>query len=111
VRPGALDVLVVTGNVRPDAPTNVQEDLTVDDGGTVTLTWDVPTDPDGSIRYYRIYRDDNTSYTVRYGGTGSGAQNAWTDRDGSPGAHRYWVTAVDNHLAESDFAPTAGFAP
>ena len=30
-----------------------------------------------------IYRDDNTSYTERYGGTGSGSQNAWTDRDRS----------------------------
>jgi prepilin-type N-terminal cleavage/methylation domain-containing protein len=109
--PALSDTLLVTDNVRPDAPTNVGEDLVVDDGGTVTLTWDVPTDPDGTIRYYRIYRDDNTVYTKRYGGTGSGAQNAWTDRDGVPGQHRYWVTAVDDHLAESDFAPPVGFVP
>jgi prepilin-type N-terminal cleavage/methylation domain-containing protein len=110
-RPASANTLSVGANVRPNAPTGVREDLLVDDGGTVTLAWNVPTDPDGQIRYYRIYRDDNTVYTARYGGTGSGSQSAWTDRDGVPGAHRYWVTAVDDHLAESDFAPAAGFAP
>ena len=62
-------------NARPDAPTNVHVDLVVDDGGKVTLGWDIPLDPDGTIRYYRIYRNDNTKYTVRYSGTGSGSQN------------------------------------
>ncbi len=110
-RPASADTLPVSANERPGAPMNVREDLAADDGGTVTLTWDVPVDLDGQIRYYRIYRDDNTAYTARYGGTGSGSQNAWTDRDGAPGAHRYWVTAVDDHLAESGFAPEPGFVP
>jgi len=110
-RPAFSDTLLVTDNQRPDAPTNVREDLTVDDGGALTLTWDTPNDPDGSIRYYRIYRDGNTSRSTRVGRTGSATQNAWSDRDALAGSHTYWVTAVDDHMAESDFAPTGGFTP
>jgi Tfp pilus assembly protein PilV len=103
--------LVSGANVRPDAPTNVVEDTVVDDGGMVTIRWDAPVDPDGSVAFYRIYRDDQSAWTVRYGNTDSGASVLFTDGDGAPGAHRYWITAVDNELAESDFAPAGGFVP
>jgi prepilin-type N-terminal cleavage/methylation domain-containing protein len=103
--------LPVSGSLQPDPPTNVREDLSADDGGAVTLTWDIPNSGSG-IRYYRIYRDGKTSRTMRVGRTGSGTQNAWSDRDAPPGSHTYWVTSVDDStLAESDFAPPGGFTP
>jgi hypothetical protein len=110
--PVLTGVQLVSGtNVRPDAPANVVEDTVVDDGGMVTIRWDAPVDPDGSVAFYRIYRDDQSAWTVRYGNTDSGASVLFTDGDGAPGAHRYWITAVDNELAESEFAPAGGFVP
>ncbi|NLT07745.1 MAG: prepilin-type N-terminal cleavage/methylation domain-containing protein [Solirubrobacterales bacterium] len=79
--------------------------------GTAALSWPPVTDPDGdAIRYYRVYR----------GGTGYGDRLdvlfpvvddlgqpvtplVFVDNSGAPGA-QYWVTAVDEHFAES--APT-----
>jgi hypothetical protein len=110
-RPAAAGTLLVTANQRPDAPTNVREDLSVDDGGAITIKWNTSNDPDGTIRYYRIYRDDSSEPVDRVARTGSGSQDSWTDRDGATGMHRYWVTAVDEQLAESEIAPPDGFLP
>jgi hypothetical protein len=70
----------------------------------VTLRWPAATDADG-IRYYRIYRD-GLAYADRYDRTGSGAQLTYTDTGAGAGGHTYYVTAVDERLAES--APTDG---
>jgi fibronectin type 3 domain-containing protein len=70
------------------------------------LSWPAATDSDGSIRYYRIYRDDRSSYTKRIDRTGTGADLSWTDDTAGAADRAYWVTAVDDRLAESDFAPS-----
>ena len=105
----STDIALVGSNTPPDAP--VMKDATIDGSGTITLHWDAPTDPDGTVAFYRIYRDDKSAWTVRYGSTDSGSAVAFTDGDSAQGLHRYWVTAVDNNLAESDPAPTGGYVP
>lgn len=106
--PPLTETRAVADNVRPDPP--VMQDATID-SGAITLHWDAPTDPDGTVAFYRIYRDDKSTWTVRYGSTDSGTSLAFTDGDSAQGVHRYWVTAVDNELAESDFAPIGGYVP
>ena len=96
-------------NIAPDAPASVS--ATALPGGGVKLTWPAATDSDGTIRYYRIYRDDNTTLTARIDRTDTGAVLEWNDDAATASAHRYWVTAVDDHLAESAFAPTGGVKP
>ena len=88
----------------PAPPTGITLERNAD--GT-TLRWTVPAD--GDVRYYRVYRDDKSSYTVRLDRTGSGADTALTDPNAtsSDPAHCYWLTAVDNDLAESSLAPSA----
>jgi prepilin-type N-terminal cleavage/methylation domain-containing protein len=90
----------------PGAPQNVTGVVTAD--GT-TLSWTAPADTD--VRYYRIYRDDNTSFTKRVDRTGTGSDTAITDPNATATGHTYWLTAVDNDLAESEMAPPGGISP
>lgn len=83
------------GNQAPQPPSNLTATF-VD--GAPTLTWTAATDPDGSIRFYRIYKD-GTSLGKRYDATGA-AGLTWSDKDES-GGHEYWVTAVDDKFNES----------
>lgn len=99
-----------TTNVAPLAPPTVT--ATALTGGGVELSWTAATDPDGTpIRYYRIYRDGTASYTARYDHTDAGTTLSWTDGSPNAAAHTYWVTAVDDHLAESPLAPNGGITP
>lgn len=102
---GTPSTVLDTGvlNLRPAAPATLTATRLT--GGGVTLSWPVALDADGSIRYYRIYRDDNSSYTQRVDRTGSGSTLTWTDDSAGAADHTYWVTAVDNKLAESPFTP------
>ncbi len=68
----------------------------IEDGQPV-LRWTAATDADGTIAFYRIYRD-GIALENRYGAT-SGPQLSFTDK-GATG-HTYWVTAVDDKFAES----------
>jgi fibronectin type 3 domain-containing protein len=79
------------------------------DANGTTLSWTAPADLD--VRYYRIYRDDNTSWTKRFDRTGAGTDLAITDPNATAAGHRYWLTAVDNDLAESPMAPPEGISP
>lgn len=102
-----------TGNLVPTTPANVSACLgglpgcTEPDGspasdGATVVRWDPASDPDGSIDFYRIYRDGNT-YADRYGiffPSGTDAL-AWTDPETPDGPHTYRVTAVDDELGES----------
>jgi Tfp pilus assembly protein PilV len=92
----ALKTISQSGNTPPTAPASLT--ASVIDGKPV-LTWTAASDPDGSIRLYRIYRDGVT-YADRYDLV-DGQQLSYTDKRGDAGAHRYWVTAVDNRFAES----------
>jgi len=73
--------------------------------GQPVLNWTAATDPDGTIGFYRVYRD-GTALDKRYGAT-SGPQLSFTDKGAS--GHQYWVTAVDDKFAES--APVGPVAP
>lgn len=107
-RPVLAATYAVGANTRPNAPATVSA---VRDATGTTLTWTAATDPDGSIRYYRVYRDDNSVVTGRIDRTSNGADLTLTDAEGAATSRRYWVTAVDDKLAESDFAPSGGIVP
>ena len=102
------------GNSLPTAPTNVtsctggQPGCNKSDGapapsGQIVVNWDPSTDSDGSVAFYRIYRD-GTSYADRWDdffpGSGS-AVLAWLEYAPGTTSHTYRVTAVDNIFGES----------
>ena len=85
------------------APTAISSALTCAKGsdGSSNLSWTQPAqpgDPDTGdhIAFDRIYRDG-----ARFDRTGLATDNTWTDPTPGPSTHRYWVTTVDTHLAES----------
>lgn len=106
--PALGGVYTLGTNQRPDPPASV---TAVRDADGTTLTWTTAGDPDGSIRYYRVYRDDNTVVTARIDRTSSDTDLTLSDAGGAATSRRYWVTAVDDKLAESDFAPPEGIMP
>jgi len=83
----------------PGAPTGLTATRT---DGTTTLRWTAPSD--GSVAFYRIYRDQ-LAYSARYDRTGSGNDLSYADGRTDGSQHQYWVTAVNSQLAES---PAAG---
>jgi prepilin-type N-terminal cleavage/methylation domain-containing protein len=75
-------------------------------GASSTLTWPRSTDPDAgdSVDFYWIYRDGQT-FAKRWDAADGGPTTVtWNDPDPSGGPHDYWVTAVDNHGAESNYS-------
>lgn len=94
-------VQVTQTNTPPSAPTNLQASTSA---GNTVLLWSAPSvpdpDPGDSIQFYRIYRDGST-YADRYDRTGSGSEVSYTDTATGGVSHTYWVTAVDEQLAES----------
>jgi prepilin-type N-terminal cleavage/methylation domain-containing protein len=100
------------GNAAPSTPANVntctggQTGCNAPDGspapsGQIVVRWDPSTDSDGTVAYYRVYRD-GTSYADRWDeffpGTGS---IAWLEYSPGTGSHTYRITAVDNLFGES----------
>ena len=77
--------------------------LTKDAQGNTVLRWDAPPVPDpdvgDGIALYRVYRD-GTAIENRHLTAGASELTA-TDTRMDGNRHSYWVTAVDNHLAES----------
>lgn len=96
-----------TGNTAPDPPGTLV--ATVADGQPV-LTWTAASDPDGTIQFYRIYRDNGSGFALadRYDATGN-ASLSYTDTRATSTNYRYWVTAVDNKFTES--APVGPVEP
>jgi prepilin-type N-terminal cleavage/methylation domain-containing protein len=101
------------GNSLPSVPTNItsciggQVDCNAPDGqpapsGQIVVRWDASTDSDGSIAFYRIYRD-GTAYTDRWDDffPAPGGLLAWLEYAPGTGSHTYRVTAVDDRLGES----------
>jgi prepilin-type N-terminal cleavage/methylation domain-containing protein len=102
------------GNNLPTAPANIslctggQPGCNKSDGnpapsGQIVVTWDPSTDSDGTVSFYRIYRD-GTAYTNRWddffpGSTGGSL--AWLEYAPGTGSHTYRVSAVDNLYGES----------
>jgi prepilin-type N-terminal cleavage/methylation domain-containing protein len=100
------DVLVVTnGDQPPYPPTNLAASRAAD--GTVTLTWKRPSpeDPDvgDSVAFYRIYRDGKALADRYARWFDSSSSVTWTDIATGGTTHTYWVTAVDEHYAESPY--------
>jgi prepilin-type N-terminal cleavage/methylation domain-containing protein len=102
----ASDPLVVTNTDQPPyAPTSLTASRGAD--GTVTLTWKRPSpqdpDPGDSVAFYRVYRDGQ-AMSDRYGRWfSSSASVTWQDAATGGTTHTYWVTAVDQHYAESPY--------
>jgi len=98
--------LVVGTPSRPDPPTVTG--AVRDPAAGTTITWTAPADAD--IRYYRLYRDGE-GLADRVDRTADGTGTSVIDLDGATSCHRYWITAVDEDLAESEPAPPGGIAP
>jgi len=86
---------VTTANSAPSAPGAV----TLMPGAQPTMTWTASID-DGSILFYRIYRDGN-AIADRYGKTSDGTTLSFIDKDSGGTTHTYHVSAVDDAFAES----------
>lgn len=106
----SVPLLPQTKYVGAATPPGPPENVTgVRDADGTTLSWTAPADSD--VRYYRIYRDDNSSFTTRVDRTGTGSDTAITDPNAGTTSHTYWLTAVDDNLAESAMAPPGGITP
>jgi prepilin-type N-terminal cleavage/methylation domain-containing protein len=106
------DQLHVSGsNLLPSAPTGVTActggnpscngaDGQTAPSGTIVIGWSAASDSDGTIQFYRIYRD-GTSYADRADEFFPDPGLAWIEPkpDGQP--HTYYVSAVDNSYGES----------
>ena len=69
--------------------------------GTTVVSWDASTDADGTVAFYRIYRDGLT-YADRYDRIyPSGGPLRYVDRNPGGQVHTYYVTAVDDDFGES----------
>lgn len=87
---------VTTANSAPTAPTGV----TLTAGVQPTITWTGASDSDGSVLFYRIYRDGQ-AIADRYGKTSDATTLTFSDRAAGATAHTYYVSAVDDQFAES----------
>ena len=102
------------GNSLPSTPTNLslciggQPDCNGPNGdpapsGQIVVRWDPSTDSDGTVGFYRIYRD-GTAYANRWDDffpAATGGVLAWLEYAPGTGSHTYRVTAVDNLSGES----------
>jgi prepilin-type N-terminal cleavage/methylation domain-containing protein len=70
--------------------------------GQIVIRWDPSVDVDGTVAFYRIYRD-GTAYADRWDDffPDTGGLLAWMEYAPGTGSHTYRVTAVDNLLGES----------
>ena len=81
---------------------------TPDGHGGVTVSWTASSTPAASLFGYRVYRDGQ-DWTNRLGVTGDGATLSFSDPNREGGGHTYWVTAVNQNLAESaQIGPVGG---
>jgi prepilin-type N-terminal cleavage/methylation domain-containing protein len=92
--------ITVTRAFDPPGPPTALTATTVDATSTL-VTWTAPAT--GSVAFYRIYRD-GTSYADRYDST-AGTETTYTDKDTNGAPHTYYVTAVNDQLAESSRTP------
>lgn len=91
-----------TANSAPTAPTAV----TLTAGAQPSISWTGASDSDGSVLFYRIYRDGQT-IAHRYGKTSDADTLTFSDRESGGTAHTYYVSAVDDAFAESALVPAS----
>ena len=82
----------------PNPPTNLATSRDAD--GVVTVSWAASSTPADQLFGYRVYRDGQ-DWTDRLGQTGDGTALSYVDANRDGGPHTYWVTAVNQSLAES----------
>ena len=104
LREGARSTVraVTKTNNPPNAPTGLTASVSA---GSTVLRWNaaVPRDPDAgdTVEDYRVYRDGR-AYVDRYDRFSCTASTCtFTDTQTGDQQHSYWVTAVDQSLAES----------
>lgn len=100
---GARANLAVPAVVTPNEPPSAPATVSLTPGVEPAIQWAASDDDDGSVIFYRIYRDGDT-VAKRYAKTSNGVALTFNDKDPGGSAHTYYVSAVDNHYAES--APT-----
>jgi hypothetical protein len=104
LREGAASITinVTQANQPPNPPASLT--ASTDAQGDAVLTWSpapVPDpDPSDTIAFYRIYRD-GAAIGDRYARTPLGTDLTWTDPNSAGQSHTYWISAVDDQLAES----------
>jgi len=86
---------------KPGPPSATAQAPVRDADGAVTLQWNASSTPAADLFGYRIYRDGK-EWTDRIGSTGDGTTLSFVDPNRDGGTHTYWVTAVNQALAESD---------
>jgi prepilin-type N-terminal cleavage/methylation domain-containing protein len=114
IREGAWSsqLTVEGGNELPTVPQNVstcvggQLDCNGPDGspaptGALVVRWDPSTDNDGTVDFYRIYRD-GSSYGDRHAVYFPNPGIAWFEHEEPDGqSHTYQISAVDDDFGES----------
>ena len=87
------------GNATPDPPGTLTASM-VD--GQPVLSWTAGSDSDGTVQFYRVYRDNDASFSLgdRYDATGD-ASLSYTDSRATQTDYRYWITTVDDDFTES----------
>ena len=107
-RPGDWMAVGLLVNVLNTAPKKINDgDIDNDNAFPWTIKWKsagLPSDPPPAdyVDFYYVYRDDTSGRPDRYDSVDvAGGTIQWTDPDPDGLAHKYWVTANDNHLAES----------
>jgi prepilin-type N-terminal cleavage/methylation domain-containing protein len=114
IREGAWSsqLTVEGGNELPTVPQNVstcvggQLDCNGPDGtpaptGAIVVRWDPSTDNDGTVDFYRIYRD-GSAYGDRHAVYFPNPGIAWFEHEEPDGqTHTYWISAVDDDFGES----------
>jgi prepilin-type N-terminal cleavage/methylation domain-containing protein len=102
--PSEPPLTVTTTNTAPFPPTNPGADR---EGDVITLTWRRPAPEDldagDGIEFYRIYRDGKALGDRYERSFDAGPVVTWQDTRTGGLTHTYWITAVDEHYAESSF--------
>ena len=114
--PPSADLAISPFNGAPSPPTGF---TATSSGGTVNLTWTVPSgtgDPTTGdcVEFFRIYRAptsatnptmanrfDRTPFGVVSANCGTQASTSYEDSGPCTGGCKYWITSVDRSLAES----------
>lgn len=81
-------------------PPSEPGDVAIVGGAQPTISWTPSSDSDGTVIFYRIYRDGR-AIADRYGKTSNGTTLAFTDKSSGGTSHTYYVSAVDDAFAES----------
>ena len=97
----AASLTIPAVNAADSAP-SVPGNVAVAGGTQPTISW-TPSSDDGSVIFYRVYRDGQ-AIAQRYGKTSNGATLAFTDKAAGGTSHTYYVSAVDDGFAESALA-------